>query len=129
MPTVLVVEDDNDIRTELADALAAAGYPTVAVEAGDQAIEYLRDNEPPRMVLLDMGLPRVTGEEFLRWFCQQDGLRQSTKVAVLSAWVPEDHDIEEYKHCIVAILQKPYGIEQVLVVLEQHCGPPRAARA
>src|SRR3954462_14132131 len=89
METVLIVEDDDDTRAMLAEIVAAEGFRPVAVEAGDQAIEYLSANEPPCFVLLDLRLPRLNGVEFLRWLHRQEKL-QSVRAAVMNRWKPSE---------------------------------------
>ena len=59
---VLVVEDDTVVRRTLEWALEAEGIPVAAAGTGRQALE-LAGGERPAMVLLDMGLPDITGQE------------------------------------------------------------------
>src|SRR4051812_50116336 len=75
MKTVLVIEDDGDTRLILEDILSNEGYETIAVEAGDGAIQYLSAHDPPCLVLLDMRLPRMDGVSFLHWLNRQERLR------------------------------------------------------
>lgn len=61
---VLVVEDDADIRDALGLALNEAGYDAFAVEDGEQALEWLRHEVAPNVILLDMMMPRMNGWQF-----------------------------------------------------------------
>ena len=83
--TVLHIDDDpND--TELlraASQAAKASFMLVNVEDGDQAIAYLSGREPyvdrnrfplPKLILLDLKMPRATGFEVLRWIKQHPEL-------------------------------------------------------
>jgi DNA-binding response OmpR family regulator len=65
MPTVLLVEDDNMIRTPLIKALSNAGH---VVSAVGTAMDALREVavRPPDVVVLDLGLPDVDGASALR---------------------------------------------------------------
>jgi CheY-like chemotaxis protein len=63
---ILIVEDDRDIREALADAMADAGAEVVVAEDGLSALERLRAGPRPQVILLDLRLPRLGGEEFLR---------------------------------------------------------------
>jgi two-component system phosphate regulon response regulator PhoB len=65
MPTVLVVEDDTDIRNLLCRALTSAGYATRAESDGRAALAAIRHN-PPDLVLLDYGLPGMNGLDVCR---------------------------------------------------------------
>lgn len=65
MPTVLVVEDDTDIRDLLCRALRSAGYVTRAESNGRAALAAIR-RDPPDLVLLDYGLPGMNGVDVCR---------------------------------------------------------------
>lgn len=63
--TVLVVEDEKDIRDLLRRYLERAGFGVLATGSGAQALELL-DRHAPGLVLLDLGLPDIDGLEVLR---------------------------------------------------------------
>jgi DNA-binding response OmpR family regulator len=63
--TVLVVEDEEPLRTELAYQLEQEGYRVVQASDGAQALERFRADKPD-LVLLDLMLPRLSGIEFTR---------------------------------------------------------------
>lgn len=63
---VLIVEDDPDIRDALADAMRDAGADVDVAGDGLEALERLRAGPLPAVILLDLRLPRLAGEEFLR---------------------------------------------------------------
>jgi DNA-binding response OmpR family regulator len=67
MPTVLVVEDERDIREVLRRYLERAGLSvlTTGTGTGAEAIRLLT-SAPPDLVLLDLGLPDVDGTDVLR---------------------------------------------------------------
>lgn len=78
MATVLVIEDDGDIRRLVADALATQGH---AVESAAAALPGLRAAVElrPDLVILDLGLPDLDGAELLRM------LRAVSDVPVIAA--------------------------------------------
>jgi DNA-binding response OmpR family regulator len=59
---VLIVEDDPELRTLYRTALSLAGYSVVAVGDGIDALRRI-DADPPDIVVLDMGLPRLGGRD------------------------------------------------------------------
>jgi CheY-like chemotaxis protein len=61
---VLVVEDDTTMREALESMLDLGGYPAVSVGSANEALTYLATRTPPRLILLDLGLPDVQGEAF-----------------------------------------------------------------
>jgi DNA-binding response OmpR family regulator len=72
-PTILVVEDDTATRTFLADNLTADGYELLVAENAQHGLRLL-ETEFPDLVLVDIGLPDVSGFEVLRRVREADGI-------------------------------------------------------
>jgi two-component system KDP operon response regulator KdpE len=64
-PLLLIVEDERPIRRFLHLALTGEGYRVLEAETGEQALR-LAAQQPPDLVLLDLGLPDSDGQEVLR---------------------------------------------------------------
>ena len=62
---VLVVEDDPSLRQMYRSALTLAGYIAIAVEDGIEALRHL-EADSPGLVVLDLGLPRLSGMDVQR---------------------------------------------------------------
>ncbi len=58
--TVLVVEDDADVRSLFRAALTIAGFQVTVVADGLDALRRI-DSDPPSLVVLDLGLPSISG--------------------------------------------------------------------
>jgi len=68
---ILVVEDNADLRRQLADALSQSGYAVDLASDGEDG-HFLGDTEPYDAVILDLGLPKMDGVSVLeRW--REDG--------------------------------------------------------
>ncbi|WP_407343324.1 response regulator transcription factor [Pengzhenrongella phosphoraccumulans] len=65
MPTVLVVEDERDIREVLRRYLERAGLSVLTTGTGAEALRLL-SSAPPDLVVLDLGLPDIDGADVLR---------------------------------------------------------------
>jgi len=64
--SILVVEDDPDIRDVVGDVLALRGYRVTCAGHGLEALEILRATaEKPRLILLDLSMPVMDGWAFL----------------------------------------------------------------
>jgi two-component system, OmpR family, response regulator len=73
--SVLVVDDVPDAARSLAEFLALCGFVRVSVAGtGKEALE-LADDDPPDVVLLDIGLPDLNGWEVARWLREQAGAK------------------------------------------------------
>jgi CheY-like chemotaxis protein len=60
--SVLIVEDDVDARRALQWVLDLGGYATIAVGSGEAALEHLRTEKRPGVIILDLHLPRMQGD-------------------------------------------------------------------
>jgi CheY-like chemotaxis protein len=124
MPAVLLVEDDADTREVVSLLLEEEGYQAAVAADGQQAIDYLtRCEELPCLVLLDLLMPRVDGVAVLRWMRSQPRLA-NVPVAVISAR-PESRGTQvanAFRDHVIGVLQKPFDIDRVLTLLDEHCG-------
>lgn len=83
-PFALIIEDNPDISFVFSKVLESAGFVTEIVSAGDVALERL-SSVTPNVVTLDLNLPRVSGEEILRYI-RGDARMADTKVIVITAY-------------------------------------------
>ncbi len=112
MPTILVVEDERDIREAVAEVLADEGYDVVGACDGEDAIEKLHACHPG-VVLLDLMMPRMNGWEF-RAAQRRDPEISGIPVIVVSALGQQaELDADGY-------LQKPFVLDRLLTVVRQH---------
>lgn len=85
MARVLLIEDDDAIRTSLVRSLTAAGHVLTAVAAGADGIAVVARDKPD-VVLLDLGLPDLDGRDVLAM------LRAVSEVPVIVATARDDDD-------------------------------------
>lgn len=62
--TILIVEDDRDIRDVLADILVDEGYHVLLAEDGLEGLQRLSEGPRPALILLDLMMPHMDGFEF-----------------------------------------------------------------
>jgi CheY-like chemotaxis protein len=109
---ILLVEDDDDIRDALQDALARRGYRVLEAGDGRQALEILRTAEVmPALILLDLTMPVMNGWEFMAAQAEDPALA-SIPVVVLSA-VPNLAK-ESTTHHWAGVLSKPIALGLLL---------------
>lgn len=119
-PRVLIVEDDDDLRSLIGSALGDAGY--VAVEAADGAAALAACEErDPDVVLLDLGLPRLGGEEFVDAY--RRGLGRA-KIIVMSG--AESGGETSARMQASVYLSKPFDLEKLLVAVKRVLHPAPA---
>jgi CheY-like chemotaxis protein len=107
--TVLLAEDDLEIRDILQDLLEAEGYDVIPASHGRQALEFLesvRDDKLPALVVLDLLMPLVDGVQVLETM-KRDPKLSSIPVVVLSAAV------RERPAGAAAFLRKPIPLQKL----------------
>src|SRR5437762_2793351 len=82
--TVMIVEDDLDIRDALTQILEFEGYHVVSAENGQQALTQLQHGEHPGLILLDLMMPVMDGWQF-RLEQQKDAKLSDIPVVIISA--------------------------------------------
>jgi two-component system, chemotaxis family, chemotaxis protein CheY len=86
MATVLIVEDDPDIRDLVANVLSREGYFVAQAANGQEALEFLKAHGAPSMMLLDLMMPVLSGPELLEILEEDQTLHLSRfPVIVISA--------------------------------------------
>jgi CheY-like chemotaxis protein len=117
--TVLLVEDDADVRDEIAAALERGGYRVVAAAHGLDALELLHASPvPPALILLDWMMPVMDGMEFLSHVAS-DPQYTSIPIVVVSA-VAKLARIPSL--CVAAVMAKPVRVRTLLDVVDRLCG-------
>jgi len=112
---VMVVEDDRDIRESLQDLLEIEGYAVTTAENGRDALERLRRMEAPSVILLDLMMPVMSGDELLHVLRGDDALR-SIPVLVVSAWTDEASKVRDLAQ---GFLRKPIAVPDLLAEIDR----------
>jgi CheY-like chemotaxis protein len=113
---VLVVDDDEAIRDSLCEILEDEGHPAVGVPDGREALDFLRGDRRPCLILLDLMMPVMDGATF-RAEQLGDPRLSSIPVAVITAAGVQAASGMRAE----AVLPKPLRIENVLTVVERYC--------
>jgi two-component system KDP operon response regulator KdpE len=108
-PLILLIEDELPIRRFLRASLAAEGYRLNEVDTGEKA---LRDaaRQPPDLIILDLGLPDIDGQEVLRRL--REWLR--VPIIILSARDQEKQKVAALDAGADDYLTKPFGTAELL---------------
>ena len=107
--TVLVVDDEPQIRRVMRTALAAQGYAVIEAKNGEEALEKIRA-ERPDLILLDVNMPGINGLEACR------EIRQSSDVPIVMLTVrnSERDKVSALDAGADDYVVKPFGIEELL---------------
>jgi CheY-like chemotaxis protein len=115
-PTVLLVEDDEDLRTQVAEVLRDTGYTVTEAANGVQGLKLLRSTSID-VVLLDLWLPGMDGWSFRAEQRTEEALREIPVVVMTADDSPQARAIDAD-----AVLQKPFGTEALSRTLRNVLG-------
>ncbi|MCO5167359.1 MAG: response regulator [Planctomycetes bacterium] len=114
--TIMVVEDDPDLRELLCCLLTSDHVQTVGYPDGHKAAEHLMREAPPAAILLDLRLPVLNGWDLLAWARRQPGL-EDVPVVVISGATFERAELT-LEHPPVTWLPKPVDPAALVRALE-----------
>ena len=110
--TLLVVEDEEMMLDLLKNILAGKGYRVMTAKDGAEAIEvYTQHKDQIDLVLMDMGLPKLSGAEVLK---KLQGVNPKVKVILASGYVSPHMKSEVLKAGVKHFVQKPYIPQEIL---------------
>ena len=111
-PAVLIVEDDPELRTLYRTALALEGYAVVAVADGIDALRHI-DVDPPDLMVLDIGLPRLSGGDVQREVASHAQTARMPIVVVTGNSNAVD------RSDFACVLQKPIDLDTLVQAVER----------
>ena len=113
---ILVVDDEEALRTVLSSELSGEGYHVETASDGDEAIAAIQKNSAFDLVLLDIKMPRVDGFEVLKFIKQTV---PQIKVIMLTAFADLKNAIESKKLGAEDFISKPYDLVDLLTTIER----------
>jgi CheY-like chemotaxis protein len=113
-PTVLVIEDESDLREMMREALELNGYAVVTAVDGQDALDKISGIENLGLVILDLLMPVMNGWDFVERMRQRDELASVPVVVHSSAPSPAIPGVTR-------ILQKPLLFERLISVVSEYC--------
>ncbi|HEY4932094.1 MAG TPA: sigma-54 dependent transcriptional regulator, partial [Terriglobales bacterium] len=114
MHTILIVDDESEIRSSLQGVLEDEGYKTVLAESGEECLTSL-GRKPVDVVLLDIWLPGIDGLEALERIVEMD---DPPEVIMISGHGNIETAVRATKLGAFDFLEKPLSIERTLIVLK-----------
>ncbi|MEE9225285.1 MAG: response regulator [Bacteroidota bacterium] len=112
---ILVVDDEDALRTVLSSELVGEGYEVETAADGDEAMNVVQ-MKPFDLVLLDIKMPKVDGFEVLKFLKSK---YPDIKVVMLTGFADLKNAIESKKLGAEDFVSKPYDLVDLLTTVER----------
>jgi CheY-like chemotaxis protein len=112
---ILIVDDEEDLRTLLGHVLSTAGYDIVAAPDGDAALKLLKKQKFD-LALLDIQMPNVNGIQVLKYIQQN---LPTTRAVMLTGYADLKHAMEAKEFGARDFIGKPYKLDDILATVER----------
>jgi PAS domain S-box-containing protein len=112
---IAVVDDDADVRAFLADVLIGLGHRVEALDDAEAALAAMAERAPD-LALIDFAMPGMNGAELARALRR----RHPDLPIVFVTGFAESDQLEEALGGEVAVLKKPFGIEDLAAIVASH---------
>jgi two-component system, OmpR family, response regulator CpxR len=111
---ILIVDDHAETRDTLTENLGGAGYLVACASNGREALDQLRAEVLPSLILLDLFMPVVDGMEFRRQQLQHSALAAIPVVVMTGC-----ETVVNVPNAAAGYLMKPFDVDVVLAVVER----------
>ena len=113
--TILVVDDDADIRDILSETLNSLGSRVITAANGRECLDKV-DKEAPELVLLDIEMPVKNGLEVLKELRQRG---RDTTAIMITAYGTIERAVQAMKEGAFDFITKPFDLDHIALVVEK----------
>ncbi len=114
---ILIVEDSTVVRGMITNIIETEGYTVASAKSAEEALECLRSALKPQLILLDLVLPYMRSDEFLREL-QDDPDLALIPVVIISGYA---HETRYRIPFTVAYLEKPIDFDELMKIVRTYC--------
>ena len=108
--TVLLVDDEETVRGIGTAMLNELGFTTITAGDGREAVDIFRQNPEVVLVILDLTMPHMDGEQC---FCELRQLKPDVKVIISSGYNEQEVTQKFVGYGLAGFIQKPYKLSQL----------------
>lgn len=111
--SILVIDDDSEIRAIITEVLRDEGYEVQAATNGAEGLAVIEQAQPS-LVLLDMRMPVLDGWEFVRRL-----IKRGIEVPIIAMTAAQDARHWAHEIGAVGVLAKPFDLVELLEAVER----------
>jgi CheY-like chemotaxis protein len=113
--SILVIDDDDELRQTLCDVLDQEGYEVLSAAGGVEALEILRGGARPQLILLDLMMPGMSGWQMRERQLADPALAGIPVVVMTAIGTVDGLPVGD------KVLLKPVRLEALLETVERYC--------
>ena len=113
--TILVVDDDADVREVLRDRLDSLGYRVLVAATGKESLDIL-ERQNPQMVLLDVEMPGMNGLEVLKEIRKRE---HDVAVVMITAYGTLERAVQAMREGAYDFIPKPFEPEHIALIVKK----------
>jgi CheY-like chemotaxis protein len=110
---ILVVDDEPEVRSTVADMLGTAGHTAFQASGGREALAWLDGGQPVDLVLTDLGMPGMTGTDLARTV---RGRWPHLRLGLMTGWDQAESPVGEANGVVDFVIAKPFKLSALLSV-------------
>lgn len=118
MPTILCIEDEADLRADIAEELKEAGFSVIEAGDGKEGLEMILEHSPD-LVTCDINMPRLNGKELLRELRDNHPQFAQMPFLFLTAYATRAHMIEGIQLGVDDYITKPVDFDLLIAKIHQ----------
>ena len=113
--TILVVDDDGDIRDILSETLNSLGYRVITAANGQECLDKV-EKEAPELVFLDIEMPVKNGLEVLKELRRRG---RDTTAIMITAYGSIERAVQAMKEGAFDFITKPFDLDHIVLIVEK----------
>lgn len=116
MSTILIVDDDEEIRYSLGRVLGSRGYQIETAGSGEEGIEKIKGGLKPDLIMCDVRMGGISGIETLQ---HMRSASSSLQIVLMTAFGTAQTAIEAMKFGAYDYIMKPFDVDKVIEIAEK----------
>jgi two-component system, cell cycle sensor histidine kinase and response regulator CckA len=108
---VLVVDDEPEVRSAVADMLGTAGYTAFQAAGGREALAWLDAGQAVDLILTDLGMPGMTGTDLARAVRRR---WPHLRLGLMTGWDETEAPVGEASSIVDFVIAKPFSLSALL---------------
>jgi sodium-dependent dicarboxylate transporter 2/3/5 len=116
MSKLLIIDDEDDFREILAKRFRFRGYEVISLSSGKDIKNIIRQNEDIDVIILDLKMPDISGEEVLKII---KNIKKEVQVIILTGHGSTESAVEMTRMDAFTYLQKPVPLDRLIEIVEQ----------